>query len=296
MSIKKLKYYSDIFRNYIENIIFNMSTEICYPNYEVNTFVNESDSYDDQSFEYDTIDDFDYDDQLDNDLYLDLDSSTKNVCIALDLEVNLPLELRQFTEKLHMERVLSDSLKMKHHFQPSREERALTTKDIACQNMLPILVKMGSWKSIVSLFNVNKTMYGYLDERNKDGLALKDEIKSQMFSYRQLDNKIMAKYYDVEENGYFTRNKRFVRAKNTLAERGNCSSYLVCAKCDESLSITTDTWIFIKEAYIVVSPQGVYSFRDSYLLQKNKDGVFEPGCWNILEAKNCLDKCERMRT
>jgi len=190
---------------------------------------------------------------------------------------------------LHTERALTNSLKTKHYFQPSLEERVLTTKDIACQNMIPILVKMGSWKTIVSLFNVNKTMYSYLDERNKDGLALKDEIKSKMFAYRELDSKIMAKYYREEDN-LFTGGKCFVRGGKTLGEQNRCSFYVICANCDEALSITADTWIFIKETRTVVSSHGRWlGFQISYYFQRNKNGAFEDGYWYITEACKCLD-------
>ena len=255
--------------------------------YEDITLVDQFGSYDDQSFDYDTIDDFEYDNQTDLDLYPNTDTSPNHLFVP----INIPLELRQFTEKMHMERVLSDSLKTKHCYYPSREERIFSTKDVVCSHMLPILIKMGSWKTIVSFFNTNKTMYGYLDERTKkSGIVLKDEIKSQMFAYRQLDSKIIANYYR-EDADYFIGRKCFVRGGKKLNEQIRCSHYIICANCDEALSITTDTWIFIKEVYIVLSPQGFYhSSQNSYYFQRNKTSVLEAGYWYILEAKNCLDK------
>lgn len=235
-------------------------------------------------FTYDAVDDFDYDSLVDIPrVYLD--------------DLDIPLELRQFTEMLHTERALTNSLKSKHHFQPSREERVLTTKDIAIRNVLPILIKMGSWKTIVSLFNVNKTMCSYLDERNKKSdIPLKDEIKGQMFAYRQLlDKNIMAKYYRKDAD-YFMGRNCLVRSRKTLNKQLKFSHFFICANCDEAVSITTDTWIFIKEVYFVVSPEGVYhSSQNSYYLQKNKNSVFEDGFWHISEAKNCLDNsCKKL--
>jgi hypothetical protein len=180
----------------------------------------------------------------------------------LHLALRLSSELAEFTEQLQLKQALSNSLKTKHYYQSSRQERTLLCEDVVCESILPILIAWGSWRIVVSLFNVNTKLYRYFSQRI-------DKIKEQMFAYRQVDAQLLMHHY-VSNDKFLIRNEL------------SLDRFVVCAFCDEERSVTKDMRLFIKE-------WGQSAVPGRYYYQSKRDSEFENGFMYILQAKSCLD-------